>query len=221
MNDRYLRIRSGCFNGSKSLKSVKLTFILMLAVILQVQAYSYSQNVTLHEKNSSIEKLFLLIEKQSDYHFLYDKLDMAKAGSVTIDVNGVSVKEALNLCLKDQPLTYQIFNNTIVVKKERSKLPETAVQQQQVQGTVKDEQGQPVPGVSVKIKNAPGGTITDANGKFALAITDPKAVLVFSSIGFTSQEIALNGQSNLTVNLKTESKTLSSVVVIGYGSQRK
>jgi TonB-linked SusC/RagA family outer membrane protein len=220
MNDRYLSIRTGCFN--RSLRSVSLTLVLMIAAILQVRAYSYSQYVTLHEKNSPIEKLFKLIEKQSNYHFLYDKLDVIKAGAVTIDVNGVSVTEALNQCLRNQPLTYQIFSNTIVVKKESSKMPEITVQQQQqVQGTVKDEQGQALPGVSVKIKNAPGGTITDASGKFALALTDPKAVLVFSSIGFSSQEVAVNGQSSLTITLRTESKTLSSVVVIGYGSQRK
>ncbi|HEY0176030.1 MAG TPA: SusC/RagA family TonB-linked outer membrane protein, partial [Pedobacter sp.] len=219
MNDRYLSIRTGCYN--RSLRSVSLTLVLMIAAILQVRAYSYSQYVTLHEKNSPIEKLFKLIEKQSNYHFLYDKLDVIKAGSVTIDVNGVSVTEALNQCLKNQPLTYQIFSNTIVVKKESSKMPEITVQQQQVQGTVKDEQGQPLPGVSVKIKNAPGGTITDASGKFALALTDPKAILVFSSIGFSTQEIAVNGQSSLAITLRTESKTLSSVVVIGYGSQRK
>lgn len=219
MNDHYFRTLQCCMNGSQWLKSMKLTIALMIVVLLQVQARSYSQYVTLHEKNLPVEKLFKLIENQSNYHFLYDKLDIVKANAITVDVNGASIEEVLNLCFKNQPLTYQIFQQTIVIKQGSKKM--IAVVQQQVQGQVNDEQGQPLPGVSIKIKNAQGGTVTDAKGKFALAVPAANAVLVFSSIGFQSQEIPLTGQTNLTVSLKTESKTLSSVVVIGYGSQRK
>lgn len=220
MSDRYLSIRTGCYHQSKFLKIMKLIVILMTAAIVQVHASSYSKNVTLHEKNTSVENLFKLIEKQSDYHFLYDKLDVVNIGAVSVDVNSVSVEEALNLCFKNQPLTYQIFKSTIVVKKQSDKT-EKPVMQQSVKGVVNDDQGQPLPGVSVKIKNAQGGTITDANGKFALAVPDLNVTLVFSSIGFTSQEVPLAGKSALTVSLKGEAKTLSAVVVVGYGSTRK
>lgn len=95
------------------------------------------------------------------------------------------------------------------------------LQQQQVKGQVKDDTGQPLPGVSVKIKNAQGGTTTDASGNFALAVPDLNITLVFTSIGFTTQEVALAGKSTLNVDMKGESKTLNSVVVVGYGSSRK
>jgi TonB-linked SusC/RagA family outer membrane protein len=95
------------------------------------------------------------------------------------------------------------------------------LQQQQVKGQVKDDTGQPLPGVSIKIKNAQGGTTTDATGRFALSVPDLNITLVFSSIGFTTQEVPLAGKSTLNIDLQGESKTLSSVVVVGYGSSRK
>lgn len=219
MTDHYPGMLRKYVAGSKFLKTIRLTLLLLAGTILQVQASAHAQFITLHEKNIALDKLFRLIEKQSNYHFLYDRLEIPKTASVNIDVNRVSVEEALSLGLKNQALSFQVFDSTIVVRTEKK--PAKALQQQQVQGVVNDESGQALPGVSVKVKNGPGGTITDAAGKFTLAVSDARSTLIFSSIGFTTQEVPLNGQTRLTVSLKGEAKTLNSVVVIGYGSQRK
>ncbi|CAM4160606.1 TonB-linked outer membrane protein, SusC/RagA family [Pedobacter westerhofensis] len=220
MNDRYHSIQMKCFRGSKIRRVAGLNLLLIATVLMQVQAKSRLQQMTLHEKNTSVETIFRLIEKQTSYHLLYDKLDIAKIGSVSVDINDGTVEQALDQCFKNQPLSYKIFNNTIVIRKDEAK-PLKAVQQQQVKGQVNDEEGKPLPGVSIKIKNAQGGTTTDGSGKFALAVPDLNITLVFSSIGFTPQEVPLAGKSTLTIGLKSESKTLSSVVVVGYGSTRK
>jgi TonB-linked SusC/RagA family outer membrane protein len=78
----------------------------------------------------------------------------------------------------------------------------------------------PVIGASIKIKNAPGGTTTDANGQFALNIT-PNTVLVISFIGYTNKEVIVGTQTNLNVTLDPVKNDLSEVVVTGYSSQRK
>jgi len=220
MNDRYHSIHMGCFKSSKMRRVVGLTFLFIATAIMQVQASTYLQQMTLHEKNTSLENIFRLIEKQSNYHVLYDKLDIQKTGNVTVDLTDGSVEDVLNQVFKNQPLSYRIFSSTIVIKKDPSKA-EKLPQQQQVKGQVNDDTGQPLPGVSIKIKNAQGGTTTDAAGKFALSVPDLNITLVFSSIGFTTQEVPLAGKTTLNVDLKSESKTLSSVVVVGYGSTRK
>lgn len=78
----------------------------------------------------------------------------------------------------------------------------------------------PIIGASVKIKNAPGGTITDANGVFALSTT-PNAVLVISFVGYSNKEVSLNGQTTLNVTLDPVKNDLTEVVVTGYSTQRK
>ncbi|MEG1585591.1 MAG: TonB-dependent receptor, partial [Bacteroidales bacterium] len=86
-----------------------------------------------------------------------------------------------------------------------------------IKGIVKDDAGEPLPGVSVSIKSTTAGTITDINGNFALECA-PKATLVFSYIGYTTQERTPDGKKNLSVILSENNKLLDEVIVIGYGT---
>jgi TonB-dependent starch-binding outer membrane protein SusC len=90
----------------------------------------------------------------------------------------------------------------------------------QVSGTVTDVNGGGLPGVSVLVKGTSTGTVTDIDGKFSLSVPDAKSVLVFSSVGFKSQEIVVGTQTTINVIL-TEGDALQEVVVVGYGTQRK
>ncbi|WP_165585806.1 SusC/RagA family TonB-linked outer membrane protein [Pedobacter nototheniae] len=98
----------------------------------------------------------------------------------------------------------------------------TSVAQAQspINGKVTDETGQPLPGVSVKIKNATGGTMTDSNGKFVLTAAT-NATLEFSYIGYVKQEIAVSGQPTINVSLKPDTKMMDEVIVVGYVSKNK
>jgi TonB-linked SusC/RagA family outer membrane protein len=91
---------------------------------------------------------------------------------------------------------------------------------QTIKGVVSDQSG-PIPQVNVNIKGTTTSTVTDLDGKFTISNVDSKAVLVFSYIGYQSQEVAVSGQTELSVNLKQDINNLSEVVVVGYGSQKK
>lgn len=97
------------------------------------------------------------------------------------------------------------------------------VSQIQVQGVVRDEDGQPVPGVSVKVKGASTVVATDANGRFSIAAPSATTVLVFTFIGYETTEVTVGNQTNITVNLKPSSTTLQTVdvVAVGYGTLDK
>ena len=91
-----------------------------------------------------------------------------------------------------------------------------------VQGKVtSDEDDEPLPGVNVVFKGTTTGTVTDIEGSYALSVPDEDGILVFSSIGFTTQEVPVNGRSVIDVALAEDVQSLDEVVVVGYGTQKK
>jgi TonB-dependent starch-binding outer membrane protein SusC len=89
-----------------------------------------------------------------------------------------------------------------------------------VSGTVKDDSGAPLPGVNILIKGSTAGTTTDINGKYSLSAA-PNATLIFSFIGFLSEEVAIENRTAIDVMLITDITTLSELIVVGYGVQEK
>ncbi|WP_018473380.1 SusC/RagA family TonB-linked outer membrane protein [Echinicola pacifica] len=95
-------------------------------------------------------------------------------------------------------------------------------QDTKVTGAVMDaDSGEPIPLVNILVKGTSVGTVTDFDGKFNISVPDPNGTLVFSYIGFSTQEIPLNGKNSLSVKLKADDTSLEEVVVVGYGTQIK
>lgn len=91
-----------------------------------------------------------------------------------------------------------------------------------VSGTVKDERGTALAGVSVTVQNGSGGTSTDDNGRYTVSVPNTSATLVFSYVGFTVQRVALAGRSTVDVTLRSAGSTdMNEVVVVGYGSVQR
>lgn len=95
------------------------------------------------------------------------------------------------------------------------------VTEKNIRGTVSDENGDGLPGVSVVIKGSMRGTITDVAGKYELTIPGPEAVLIFSFVGYISEEITVGNRVSVDISMKVDQKSLEEVVVVGYGTQRK
>lgn len=87
----------------------------------------------------------------------------------------------------------------------------------QVSGVVKDDAGTAIPGVNVIEKGTTNGTTTDVDGKYSLMVNGENTVLVFSFIGYTTQEISVNGRSSIDVGMTADTQTLDEIVVVGYG----
>jgi len=98
-------------------------------------------------------------------------------------------------------------------------LPMSFFAQQTVSGTVTESgTGLPIPGVNILVQGTSNGTTTDFDGNYSLSGINENDVLVFSYIGFLSQEIPYNGQTNMNIELEESAATLEEVVLIGYGS---
>jgi TonB-linked SusC/RagA family outer membrane protein len=93
-------------------------------------------------------------------------------------------------------------------------------QSRTVKGKVTDEKGEMIPGVSVTVKGTQQGTLTDAEGVYSIEVSS-NATLVFSFLGYLKEEVAVSNRSAIDVSLKTDTKALEEVVVVGYGTQRK
>ena len=90
-----------------------------------------------------------------------------------------------------------------------------------ITGTVVDENSEPMPGVNILVKNTTTGTVTDIDGKYRLNAPDEATILVFSSIGYTTEEVNIGGQSIINLEMLPNIQALSEVVVVGYGTQQK
>src|SRR5690606_9748381 len=134
-------------------------------------------------------------------------------------------------------LTYMVSDKHIVIRrisnaledKSGEMVPQTsaivgsdwAVADKVVKGTVKDPSQNGLPGVSIVVKGTQRGTITDVNGDFSLSVDEENPTLVFSFVGYVTQEIALGGRTEIFVELKEDTKSLEELVVVGYGVQSK
>ncbi len=210
-----------CMNHNLLLK-MKLTFVICLITFLHVSAASYAQKVTLHVRSLSFDKLLESLEQQTGYHFLYDDDLLSKSEPVTLDVKDASLDQVLTKCFANQPFTYVIKKTNVIITAKVAPVVSTpAVSQITVAGTVTDEQNQPMESVSVVMKGTTQGVVTTKDGRYTISLPGGDAVLVFSSVGYETKEIPVNGRSVINVSLSPKANGLNDVVVVGYGTQKK
>ena len=205
---------------------MKLTAILLFAACMQASASGYSQKITLSQDNISLKKAFKEIENQSGYQFFYKDRLVRQAENVSIHVTNASVEEVLNECLKDQSLSYTILDKIIVVK-AKPRLP-TAIPASAIlpvipfkiiTGSVKDQQGNPLAGVSILIKGTGKGTSTNPDGSFTIN-ANVGDELEFTMVGY-QQKNAIIGQNNdINVVMEIEATKGNDIIVIGFGTAK-
>ena len=201
----------------KFLLRMKLTVAFILITGLQLSAKTYSQQrITLKLQSAELKTALKQIEKKSIYRFLYNNDVLNTGQKVNIDADNTLVTDVLDNMFNATALTYRILDNNLVVITQKN----VVTQDVKVTGKVTNANGDPVPGVSVKIKNSSVGTSTDAAGNYSISVPDG-ARLVFSSIGYAGQEIAISGRTEINVVLQTAAKDINEVVVIGYGTASK
>ena len=143
----------------KILRVMKLVLILLTTTIMQVNATSYAQTVSLNLKNASLKEVIEELRQQTGYHFLYKTQMLNETKQVNLAVSNEPFLQVLEKCFAGQPITYTVVQNTVVLRRKTpaDNSPKQAVK---VTGKVTDERGQPLPGVSVKVKGTNNGIIT-------------------------------------------------------------
>ncbi|HWJ29192.1 MAG TPA: SusC/RagA family TonB-linked outer membrane protein, partial [Flavisolibacter sp.] len=215
----------GSHSLSKMLRIMKLFTAFMLLFLVHASARTFAQKVTLDLDNVGLSKVFREIRKQTGLNFFYRSEVLKKAGKVSINVHNTDVQEVLAKCLTNKPVDFKIINGTIIISEKTVVLVSDTYQAPlpdfEVSGTVTDQEGKPLEGVSVKLKGTSRGVSTDASGKFRLQVPDRGGVLEISYIGYEATELHVSKAESFTIQLKVKVETTDSVVVIGYGTQKK
>jgi TonB-linked SusC/RagA family outer membrane protein len=197
---------------------MKLTTLLLMINLTGIAANSYSQieNVTVKLKDANLKEFFTAVEQQTPYKFLYrdDAIEQVK---VDLDESDKPLNLILNQILAGSGLSYKILPNNLIVVASRD-----IFQQLKISGVVTDgKTGEPIPGANVSVKGTTVGVVTGVDGKYSLNVPDAMSVLLFSFIGYTTQEIAIDGKTVINVSLMSNLLSLEEVVVVGYGTQKK
>lgn len=200
----------------KFLLMIKFTALLFL-FSFQTFANGYGQdNISLRLDRVSLKKVFKAIEQQGAFRFVYKDEILPKEQKVSIAVENASLDEVLNKILSNTDLSYKRLSGSLVVI-----TPETTNPAVTVSGKVTDDKGEPLAGVNVVEKGTGTGTSTRDDGMFVLNVENANATLVFTYIGFVSQEVQLNNRTSVTVNLQPANRNMEEVVVVGYGQTKK
>lgn len=178
-----------------------------------------NQSLTLQLKEASLKELFQLMEKQSNYRFLYESDAIGQIRVKNINAVELSVNSILDYCLSETGFTYEVDGNLILIKEAREQtLPQKV---EKIEGVVKDTQGVPLPGVTVMIDGTTVGVTTNANGKFEIAKpASGKFSLFFTFIGMKSQTVPYKGENFFQIVMEEDIYELEAVNVVetGYGT---
>ncbi len=201
------------------LKTMKLTTLLLLFSMLNVTANSFSQNskLSLSLKDVTIQEVLDVLEKSTDLKFLYRNESISDR-KTSIKTRNASVEEILKEMLDGTGISYKLLSNNLIVIAEEELLKKQEIK---ITGKVTDAEGNSLPGVNVVLKGTSEGTTTDADGNFSIYVPSQNAILVFSSVGYVSEEVTVGNQTVINLTMVPDIKALDEVVVVGYGSQKR
>lgn len=204
-------------------------FLLLLIGSFHLQAETFSQTFSLHTKSITLEKVFKLIEDETNYVVLYNYEELNSIKPMGVNAQNAQLNQFLDIVLKDLPLTYTVDDKTILISREAksdhtrvaaSPVVEEAVQRR-ITGRVVDEEGTPLEGVSVVEKGTTNGTSTDPDGQFILTAQGAQSTLHFSIMGYEPYEERVDGTGPVRIVLTAAVSDLDEVVVVGFGTQRR
>ena len=205
----------------KLLQIMKISTFLMTLLTVNIMASVYSQtegsHFNLQVKNETVRNVLKTIENQSQFRFFYydDFTDLDK--KVSFNAVDQSIDQLLYTMLNNTDVSYRIMDNNFVVI-----TPKNLAQQVRVTGTVTDASTrEPLIGVTIQVKGTMTGGISQTDGTYSVNIPEGATTLIFSFVGYETQEIEINGRSVIDVVLQEEVTALDEVVVIGYGTMKK
>ena len=212
----------------KKIRRTSIALLLLMALVTNAQASAYSETVTfdLKMKQVTLKEVFKAITEQSEFKFIYNNDEVNDNQKVTFTKQGVHVEEILDELLPAYNLDYKVIDRQVVVfpreEIRAEATPAVAAQQQKtISGRVIDQEGLPLPGVSVVVQGTTIGVVTDIDGNYTLQVPDDARVLVFSFVGMKRQENSIGNQTNINVTMEAENIGLEEVIAVGYASQKK
>lgn len=214
---------SKCFVYGLVIQTLLLNLVLAVDVSGQ---YKKVEEVTivLSSGELTLDQFFKEVQRQTPFKFSYENQDLDQQIKFCFSKKKGSVIDFLGEASVQSDLAFRQVNHGIDVKKRSNSITkgDSVVPEGwfPVSGKVTDATGQSIPGVTVIVKGTTSGTVTDLDGNYTIS-ANKGDVLVFSFVGFVTQEVVIDSQTTIDIQLNDDTQSLQEVVVVGYGEQQK
>lgn len=220
-----LRYERQCRNKLQKLTAMKrfALFFLFISLFQQVNANVYAQGININVQQESLENVLNILKRQSEYSFIWGDKQMEIAKKVTVSLKNVSLKEAMELVMINQPLDYTIEERRKLViirtkHTENENLGEAkgvGIDPIELNGRITNEKGEPVIGATVIVKGTSIITTTNSEGYFTIRAVDNKATLLITSVGYETKLVKLMGDSKIEIKMVVTAQNIKEVIVKG------
>lgn len=201
---------------------MKIALVFVFLSVSSLFASVNAQRVSIELKNVSLREIFEQVKKQTGMSFMYSNDDIRHLQKRDFRMTDADVETIMEACLKDTGLTFEVVDEVVIVKPAVQVMNSVPQKKMVLSGTVKDNRGDVMPGVTVRIKGTTLGVATDIDGKWNLEIPEMNdVVLVFSFVGMESQEIEPGNRTVIDVVMEVAKENLEEVVVTGIFKRNK
>jgi TonB-linked SusC/RagA family outer membrane protein len=185
--------------------------------------------ISVNTQGKKIKQILLEIEKSVGIKFTYNPQTISVNEEVSVEYNDEKLSDVLKGIFVPRDVQFRLLGDYIILTKQNVKSEAGKAEQvvptiefaETITGTVTDEEGMGLPGVSVTIKSTLIGTVTDAEGRYSIAGVSKGSFLVFSFIGYKTEEVVVGDQASVNLKMVTDLAALSEVVIVGYGTQKE
>jgi iron complex outermembrane receptor protein len=223
-----LRLTNAFWWSEKSIRVMKLSTILLFVLAFTgfaTEAVSQKGQIKVSAKNKTVKTIINEIEQQSEFNFVYNPKSIEISRVVNKELSEGGLVDVLDQLFASSDVQYRLVGNNIILTAKKDERISVVQQTVTVKGRVIDAQGEALPGVNVYEKGNPtNGVITGIDGTYTIKIMNEDAILVFSFIGYTSQEIVIAGKTQIDVTLVEETTGISEIVVtsaLGFKRQKR
>lgn len=190
------------------------------------------QKLSIHADNQDMRQVLNQLQRVANVRFTYSSAIIPSKQKVSINVVNQPLSEILDQLFANTTIRYKLVGKQIILQKVSAPRQSHEIDHlvpleyaqyidKNIRGTVRDEAGEPLPGVSIIVKGTQRGTTTNLDGTFQIEIPEDQNILVFSFVGYETKEVLVGSESIVNVVLNVDVKALSEVVVVGYGTQKK
>ncbi|HUP11801.1 MAG TPA: SusC/RagA family TonB-linked outer membrane protein, partial [Niastella sp.] len=195
--------------------------VILMAGLLQLAAISYAQKASIAVKNASFNEVVNILKKQTGVDFLYNNSYTKDIKPLTLNMQHAELSAIMNKCLENEPLVWTYKNKTILITPRPAPVKTSTANEVTLTGTVTDEKGEGMAGVTITVRNLDKITATNEKGAYTLQLPTGNEVLIFRFVGYKTQEISVDTRRTLNVSMELDASNLNAVTVVGYGTQKK
>ncbi len=204
----------------------KILLLLLCIILSYISTSAQDNRLTVHLNHTSLGQVFDIIQKQSEYIIFFKDNQVNLSQKVSVNADNQTIEEIFDQILAGTNLNYKVFDRQIIIIKDKEipsdygLLGKGPVKKKTILGKVTDEDGNPIPGVSVVVKGTTIGIITSSEGTYNLEVPETSLYLNFSYIGYKKVEEPLKDKSEINVVLTSENVGVDEVIVSALGLKR-